>query len=29
MFADDINVLITDRDVGSLQKKIDRITAEL
>jgi hypothetical protein len=29
MFADDINVLITDSDVGSLQNKIDRVTAEL
>ena len=29
MFADDINVLITDRDVGALQNKIDRVTAEL
>jgi hypothetical protein len=29
MFASDINVLITDSDVGSLQNKIDRVTAEL
>jgi hypothetical protein len=29
MFADDINVLITESDVGSLQNKIDRVTAEL
>jgi hypothetical protein len=29
MFADDINVLITDSDVRSLQNKIDRVTAEL
>ena len=29
MFADDINVLITDRDVGSLQNKIDMVIAEL
>jgi hypothetical protein len=29
MFADDINVLITDSDVGSLQNKIDSVTAEL
>ena len=29
MFADDINVLITDNVVGSLQNKIDRVTAEL
>jgi hypothetical protein len=29
MFADDINVLITDSDVGSLQNKIDRETEEL
>jgi hypothetical protein len=29
MFSDDINVLITDSDVGSLQNKIDRLTAEL
>jgi hypothetical protein len=27
MFADDINVLITDSDVGSLQNKSDRVTA--
>jgi len=27
MFAGDINVLITDSDVGSLQNKIDRVTA--
>jgi hypothetical protein len=29
MFADDINVLITDSDVCALQRKIDRIMAEL
>ena len=29
MFANDINVLITDSIVGSLQNKIDRVTAEL
>ena len=29
MFADDINVSITDSDVGLLQNKIDRVTAEL
>jgi hypothetical protein len=29
MFANDINVLITDSDVESLQNKIDRVTAEL
>jgi hypothetical protein len=29
MFADDINVLITDSDLGPLQNKIDRVTAEL
>jgi hypothetical protein len=29
MFADDINVLITDSDMGSLQNKIDSVTAEL
>jgi hypothetical protein len=29
MFANDINVLITDSDVGSLRNKIDRVTAEL
>jgi len=29
MFSYDINVLITDSDVGSLQNKIDRVTAEL
>jgi hypothetical protein len=29
MFADDINVLITDSNVGSLQNKIDRVIAEL
>ena len=29
MFADDINVLITDSDVGVLQNKIDRVIAEL
>jgi hypothetical protein len=29
MFAADINVLITDNDVGSLQNKIDRVRAEL
>ena len=29
VFADDINLLITDSDVGSLQNKIDRVTAEL
>jgi hypothetical protein len=28
MFADDINVLITDSDVGSLQNKTDSVTAE-
>jgi len=29
MFADDINVLIIDSDIGSLQNKIDRVMAEL
>jgi hypothetical protein len=29
MFANEINVLITDSDVGSLQNKIDSATAEL
>ena len=29
MFADDINVLITDSDVCALQRKIDRTIAEL
>jgi hypothetical protein len=29
MFADDINVLITDSDVGALQNKINRVIAEL
>jgi hypothetical protein len=29
MFADDIDVLITDSGVGSLQNKIDRVVAEL
>ena len=29
MFADDINVLIKDSDIGSLQNKIDRVMAEL
>jgi hypothetical protein len=29
MFSDDINVLITDSDVKSLQNKIDRVVAEL
>jgi hypothetical protein len=29
MFADDINVLIMDNDVCALQRKIDRIMAEL
>jgi len=29
MFADDINVLITDSDVCALQRKIDRMSAEL
>jgi hypothetical protein len=29
MSADDINVLITDSDLGSLQNKIDRVMAEL
>jgi len=29
MFADDINVLITDSDVGELQNKTDRVIAEL
>jgi len=28
-FADDINVLITDSDIGLLQNKIDRVMAEL
>ena len=28
MFADDINVLITDSDIGSLQNKINRVMAE-
>jgi len=29
MFADDINVLIMDNDVGALQNKIDRVITEL
>jgi hypothetical protein len=29
MFADDINALIMDSDLGALQNKIDRVTAEL
>jgi hypothetical protein len=29
MFADDINVLVTDNDVCALQRKIDRVIAEL
>jgi hypothetical protein len=29
MFADDINVLITDRDEGTLQSKIDNVITEL
>ena len=29
MYADDINVLITDSDVCALQRKIGRVTAEL
>jgi hypothetical protein len=29
MFADDINVLIMDSDVCALQRKIDRVIAEL
>jgi hypothetical protein len=29
MFADDINVLISDSDERSLQNKIDRVVAEL
>jgi hypothetical protein len=29
MFADDINVLIMDSDVGVLQSKIDRVITEL
>jgi hypothetical protein len=29
MFADDINMLITDSDVGVLQGKINRVTTEL
>jgi hypothetical protein len=29
MFADDINMLIMDRDVCALQRKIDRVIAEL
>jgi hypothetical protein len=29
MFADDIIVLITDRDVCALQRKIDRVSAKL
>ena len=29
MFADDINVLITDSDVGALQSKIDRVITKL
>ena len=28
MFADDINVLITDSDVCALQRKVDRVSAE-
>jgi hypothetical protein len=28
MFADDINVLVTDNDVCALQRKIDRVMAE-
>jgi hypothetical protein len=29
MFADDINVLITESDLGILQSKINRVTTEL
>jgi hypothetical protein len=29
MFADDINVIITDTDVGALQNKVDRVIIEL
>jgi hypothetical protein len=29
MFADDVNVLITDSDVSELQNKIDRVITEL
>ena len=29
MFAEDISVLITDNDVGTLQSKIDRVITEL
>jgi hypothetical protein len=29
MFADDINVLITDIDVGALQNKVDHVIIEL
>jgi len=29
MFADHINVLITDSDVGALQNKVDRVIVEL
>jgi hypothetical protein len=29
MFASDINVLITDIDVGALQNKVDRVVIEL
>jgi hypothetical protein len=29
MFADDINVLIMDSDVGALQNKINRVIAEI
>ena len=29
MFADDINVLISESDVSSLQIKIDRVVAEM
>jgi hypothetical protein len=29
MFADDINVLITDSNICALQRKIDRVIAEL
>jgi len=29
MFVDDINVIITDTEVGALQNKVDRVIREL
>jgi len=29
MFVDDINVIITDTDVGALQNKVDRVSIDL